>query len=359
MSSPSISTVIARPSGRQLLVLALVALAGVGTLYVLGAPSGDLGHADSPVQSVQPTANETPSEEAFEEPVPGPGDPYFEAEASDGSWISYINPRDEYRSPYLGGGSGKICVTLLNEAGEPIVGESVPNTSVTIPTGESLEWHTGAEPMVVDFPLTDHYDRPLDADQFGTTSDLPQGDGYLDSHCIEWHGLPEDETVEYGEAEIEGDHADRIELVGYVQQAHEAWDTDVDPVDDAVSYEEAGGGWTYQTEGSHGQAVVVFQLDDQERPPGTDDNPSGGDDDSSGTGDGNTSNGDDTGVGGDDTGSGDDGAADGDDDTADDSDDAYLGDGMPGFSLLAALFAVGAMIAVVAGRVAPTGESSG
>ncbi|MCU4924680.1 PGF-CTERM sorting domain-containing protein [Halobacteria archaeon AArc-dxtr1] len=200
------------------------------------------------------------SEEPFLEPVPDADDDYFEAEASDGSWISYVNPRDEYRSPYLGEGSGKICVTLVNEAGEPVVGESVSETTVTIPTGDSLVWHTGADPLTVQYPLTDHYDRPLDADQFGTTDELPQGDGYLDSHCIEFHGLPEDGEIEYGEVMVDGAHADRIELAGYIQQDDQAWETDVDPIADAVSYEEAGGGWTYSEPESHGQVVAVLQL---------------------------------------------------------------------------------------------------
>ncbi|WP_306059170.1 PGF-CTERM sorting domain-containing protein [Natronococcus wangiae] len=202
------------------------------------------------------------SEEAYQQPVPEPGDPYFEAAADDGSWISYINPRDEYRSPYLGDGSGKICVTLLNEAGEPIVGETVPNTTVTVPTGDEIGWHTRADPMVVEYPLTDNYERPLDADQFGTTSELPQGDGYLDAHCIETHGNPETATIEYGEVEIDGEHADRIEVVGYVQQqpGGDGWDTSVDPIEDAESYEDAGGSWTYRPDASHGQVVAVLQL---------------------------------------------------------------------------------------------------
>ena len=205
--------------------------------------------------------NETAvSEPPYREPVPEPGDEYFEAEDPDGEWVSYVNPRDEYRNPYLGSGSGKICVTLLNEAGEPVVGESVPNTTVTVPTGESLAWHGHADPFTVQFPLTAHYERPLDADQFGTSDELVQGDGYLDSHCLEWHGLSSDATVTYGDAEIEGAHADGIEVVGYLQQAHAAWDSDVDPLVDAESYEAAGGGWTYQTEASHGQVVVVLQL---------------------------------------------------------------------------------------------------
>ncbi|WP_409025308.1 PGF-CTERM sorting domain-containing protein [Halalkalicoccus salilacus] len=208
-------------------------------------------------------AEPTVSEEAYVEAAPEKGDAYFEAAASDGSWISYKNPRDEYRSPYLGDGSAKICVALHNENGEPIVGETLPNTTITIPTGDAIGWHSSADPITVQLPLTEHYDRPLDADQFGT-SDLPQGNGYMDSHCYEFHGLTEDETVEYGEATVDGEHADRLEVVGYVQHAHSAWDSDVDPIADAESYEEAGGGWTYYPGGSHRQVVVVLQLDSED-----------------------------------------------------------------------------------------------
>lgn len=235
-----------------LVVVLLVCLLGV---------TAAVGAADSVTPITQQmTENESVSEDGYYEEVPERGDPYFEAEASDGSWISYVNPRDGYRSPYLGDGSGKICVALYNQAGEPIVGESVPGTTVTIPTGDSLSWHSAADPMTVQYPLTDEYTRPLDADQFGTTDDLPQGDGYLDSHCIEFHGLPENGTISYGEVEIDGPYTDQIEVVGYIQQAHRAWDSDVDPIDDAVSYEDAGGGWTYEPDASHGQVVVVLQL---------------------------------------------------------------------------------------------------
>jgi len=117
--------------------------------------------------------------------------------------------------------------------------------------------------MTVDFPMTDNYERPLDADQFGTSPDVAQGDGYMDSHCIEMHGLPEDATVEYGEAQITGEHADRIDVAGYIQQVPEGdgWDADIDPVAAAEPYADAGGGWTYETDASHGQVVVVLQLD--------------------------------------------------------------------------------------------------
>lgn len=209
--------------------------------------------------SMPAAADHNVTEDEYVETAPEPGDEYYEAEASDGRWVSYVNPRDEYRSPYLGDGSGKICVTLLNEAGEPIVGETIPETTVTVSTGDTLDWHSGAAPMTVQYPLVDQYDRPLDADQFGSTADLPQGDGYMDSHCIEFHGLSETDQISYGEAEITGAHADRVDLVGYVQQQG-TWDSDVDPIEAASSYGEAGGGWTFTESESHGQVTVVLQL---------------------------------------------------------------------------------------------------
>ncbi|WP_339106345.1 PGF-CTERM sorting domain-containing protein [Haloterrigena salinisoli] len=248
---------------RSAVAAGLVALLLVGSLGAAGvtaaassAAATDAGAALSPPED---DTERNVSEEAYVEPAPEEGDLYYEA--SDGNWVSYVNPRDEYRSPYLGDGSGKIGVTLLNEAGEPIVGETVPNTTVTIPTGETTSWHSQADPLTVQLPLTDHYERPLDADQFGTTDDLPQGDGYMDSHTIELHGFSEDATVEYGEAQVEGEHADKIEVVGYIQQAHDTWETDIDPLEAAEPYEEAGGGWTYRPNASHGQVIVVLQLD--------------------------------------------------------------------------------------------------
>lgn len=233
---------------RPLLLLVAIVIA---TLVFLVIASGTVSTAE----------DDAVSEDPYTVPVPEPGDEYYEAEAADGSWISYINPRDEYRQPYLGDGSGKICVTVLNEAGEPVVGETIPNTSVTIPTGESLAWHSHAAPFEVAFPLTGHTERPLDADQFGTHPDLPQGDGYMDSHCLEFHGLPEDAPVTYGEPNVTGEYADRVEVVGVLEQANEAWDSDRDPIEDAIPYDEAAGGWTNEPNGSHGQAVVVLQLD--------------------------------------------------------------------------------------------------
>lgn len=231
---------------------------GAGTVPSIAAAHGD--HGDSGHDGAGANNSTAVSEQRYVEEAPEEGDEYFEAEAEDGSWISYDNPRDRYRDPMVGNASGKICVTLRNEAGDVVVGESVPDTTVTIPT-PSLSWHSHADPMVVGFPLTDNYERPLDADQFGTSPDLPQGDGYMDSHCIEYHGPPDNKTIEYGEAQIGGAHAERVKVVGYIQQAHEAWDSDVDAIDDAVSYEAAGGEWTMERGKSHGQVTIVLQLD--------------------------------------------------------------------------------------------------
>ncbi|AGB31017.1 hypothetical protein C488_02386 [Natrinema pellirubrum DSM 15624] len=299
------------------------------TLLALGlglAVIGSLVAAGSGAVAAQadPDDNGTVSEAAYVDPAPEKGDPYFEAAADDGSWVSYENPRDEYRSPYLGDGSGKVCVSLVNENGDPVIGESVPNTSVTVPTGGATTWHSDADPMTVQFPMDDHYEFPLDGDQFGTSPDVAQGDGYMDSHCLEFHGNPEDATLTYGEAEISGEYADRIDVAGYIQQepAGDGWDTDIDPVAAAESYEEAGGGWTYNAaeNSTHGQVVVVLQLDapaDERFDPDDSSDPPNGSDPAS---DGET---------------GDDG-------------DAESNDRMPGFGVVSALVALS--VAVLARR---------
>ncbi|WP_455449287.1 PGF-CTERM sorting domain-containing protein [Natrinema thermotolerans] len=299
------------------------------TLLALGlglAVIGSLVAAGSGAVAAQadPDDNGTVSEAAYVDPAPEKGDPYFEAAADDGSWVSYENPRDEYRSPYLGDGSGKVCVSLVNENGEPVIGESVPNTSVTVPTGGATTWHSDADPMTVQFPMDDHYEFPLDGDQFGTSPDVAQGDGYMDSHCLEFHGNPEDATLTYGEAEISGEYADRIDVAGYIQQepAGDGWDTDIDPVAAAEPYEEAGGGWTYNAaeNSTHGQVVVVLQLDapaDERFDPDNSSDPPNGSDPAS---DGET---------------GDDG-------------DAESNDRMPGFGVVSALVALS--VAVLARR---------
>ncbi|MFC6729373.1 PGF-CTERM sorting domain-containing protein, partial [Natronoarchaeum mannanilyticum] len=315
--------------------------------------------ADDPRAQTLAQENATdaePIEDEFVVPAPEEGDEYFEAVADDRRWISYVNPRDEYRDPYRGEGSGKICVTLLNEDGEVVAGESVPNTRVEIPTGETLSWHSEADPIEVEFPLTEHYERPLDSDQFGTSPDLPQGDGYMDSHCIEFHGPEATATISYGEAEVEGEHADRIDVVGYVQKTN-TWDSGVDPIAAAEPYEDAGG-WTYEPDNSHGQAVVVLQLDppedgtngntdDEDESNTGDEDESGSEDESDSTGEDGTNGENQTGGnqtdGGNET-DGDGGESDGEDapDSTDggDADSQDDADSLPGFGVELALAAL-------------------
>ncbi|AEH37588.1 hypothetical protein [Halopiger xanaduensis] len=340
-------------NGRTRTALVLAALVVVSSVATVGVAVGATTGANAVDADSSPQANaalqQNVSESEFAVSAPEEGDPYFEAKADDNRWISYINPRDEYRSPYLGNGSGKICVSLFNEAGQVVSGESVPNTTVTVPTGESIDWHSHADPVTVEYPLTEHYDRPLDADQFGTSPDVPQGDGYMDAHCIEIHGLPEDGgEVQYGEAEIAGEHADDIELVGYVQQAHDTWDTDVDPIEDAESYEEAGGGWTYYPDRSHGQVVVVLQLDgdkDISLDESTDDETAATDGDENAT----NSSGDEGNESENESAESTPSDANGTDES-DDSGDASTGDGLPGFGAVAAVVALSsAMLARVVG----------
>uniref|UniRef100_A0A7D5GK44 PGF-CTERM sorting domain-containing protein n=2 Tax=Natrinema halophilum TaxID=1699371 RepID=A0A7D5GK44_9EURY len=313
---------------RTLLVLSL-ALVAIGGLVASGA----VGATATVLDPDSKDAKNGVSEEAYRQPAPEPGDPYFEAAADDGSWISYENPRDEYRSPYLGDGSGKICVTLVNENGNPVVGTSVPNTSVTIPTDGATTWHPDADPMTVTFPMTDHYEFPLDGDEFGTSPDIAQGDGYMDSHCIEMHGNPIGSSVEYGKAEINGKYADRIDVAGYIQQtpAGDGWNSDLDPVADAESYEQAGGGWTTTQNSTHGGAVVVLQLDapaDERIESGSSNTSEKGGVDSTEPKDGSSDTTGGTGTG------------------ADGGDGGDGGDAMPGFGALAAVISLS--IAVLA-----------
>lgn len=201
-------------------------------------------------------------ESAYLQTVPEPGDPYFEAQGD--GWVSYVNPRDEYHPTQYGDGSGKICMVLLNEDGEPIVGESIPGTQASMETG-GIEWHSSANPFTVNFPMTANYDRPLDSDQFGTSS-LPQGDGYLDSHCLEAHDLDDDATVTYDEVELSGQYADHVDVVGYYDQTG-TWNSDFDPLLDVSPYgvsSSSDGTVTMSPGSSHFEILVVLQLTSSE-----------------------------------------------------------------------------------------------
>lgn len=190
-------------------------------------------------------------------------------------WVSYTNHRDhfhpEYHEPgetvpdeimyHERPGSGKFCMTLLNENNEPIVGNSLTNVTAVMDI-EGLEWHELANPFEVKYPLRNHYDIPLDGDQFGTSDDLPQGNGILDSHCIEFHLEEANFEADYEPVEIRGNDSDRLEVVGYKEQIG-PWDTDLDPVDGTYSYGESNysnGNIAMNPNNSHFQVVTVLRL---------------------------------------------------------------------------------------------------
>jgi len=204
------------------------------------------------------------TEQAYIQEVPEEGDPYFEAGTDD--WVSYVNPRDDYNPAYdsrdEAPGSGKVCMTLLNENGEPIVGETVPDTQASMDL-DGIEWHSSANPFTLEFPLTENYERPLDSDQFGTSSDLPQGDGYLDTHCLEYHQVPANHTLTYDQVEISGQNAEDIKVVGYYDQRG-TWSSDFDPENDVSPYgsSSSSDGTASMVPGnSHNEVLVVLQLD--------------------------------------------------------------------------------------------------
>ena len=194
---------------------------------------------------------------------------YLEEETED--WISYYNPRDQFHPEYKNNttesvpdevfesrpGSGKFCVSLLNERKEPISGKTIPNTTIKANL-DGLNWHKYANPFEVRMPLHKNYDVPLDADQFGTNETLPQGDGILDSHCIEWHLESSNFNLSYDKFDVITDNPERIKFVGYHQKL-DTWDSNVDPIEDAQPYEEVGE-LTFEENKTHGQVVGVFQL---------------------------------------------------------------------------------------------------
>lgn len=216
---------------------------------------------NSPEEGNETDPNEV-SEEAYVQEAPEPGDEYYEAGTED--WVSYTNPRDEYhperssRDEYPG--SGRVCMALLNEEGEPITGETVPDTQAFMDL-DGIDWHSEST-FNVEFPLTENYERPLDSDMFGTSEDLPQGDGYMDAHCIEYHLVTEDHTLNYSQVEISGENSEAIEVVGYHDQIG-TWNTDFDPESDVEPYgtsNSSDGTVTLEPGNSHGEVLAVLQL---------------------------------------------------------------------------------------------------
>lgn len=252
----------------SLILISTISLLLFTNLGILGAEQNH-GLDEEPLtysNSIENISDIDISEEPFIQEAPEEGDEYFEAkgEGTNG-WISYINPRDEYRGQISTHqpGSGKVCISLLNERKQPVLGKSLENTTVSIEFGQSLDWHNHTNPFEVDFPLNENYERPLDADQFGTSSDVPQGDGYMDSHCIEWHEIPEEDTITYQDPEILGENSTDIEVLGIIEQDAQSWNTDLQIPSDLSDYEseEVTGELLKHDEHQHGQATIVLTLD--------------------------------------------------------------------------------------------------
>jgi hypothetical protein len=143
--------------------------------------------------------------------------PAPEPDGQGDNWISYPNPRDHILDydTLESMGDMKVCTILLNQAGEPIDGDTVADTTIQVDT--DINEH---EPAYDDAdPVT--FTTPLDqvADLKGTAPDLPEGDGMLDAECAEYHNLPFD-TYTYAPASITGANADNVEFVGLT----EYWD---------------------------------------------------------------------------------------------------------------------------------------
>lgn len=82
----------------------------------------------------------------------------------------------------------------------------------------------------------------------------------MEAHCIEYHDPHDNATIQYGEAVVDCEHADDLQVVSFIQQALEACDSDVDAIEDVVSYEEPGGEWSIREGASHGQMTGVLRL---------------------------------------------------------------------------------------------------
>lgn len=173
--------------------------------------------------------NQTPpdeDEDADEEPDDGDGTevteerhvtPAPEPEYVADTWISYPNPRDHVLdySTINDYGDIQICKVLLNQAGEVITGETVPDTTFSVDTDivEGVPQYTDSDPVTFTTPL-DHYN-----DLVGSSPDYVEGDGMLDAECAEYHNVPFG-TYHYDMEEITGANADQVEFVGVT----EYWD---------------------------------------------------------------------------------------------------------------------------------------
>lgn len=172
-------------------------------------------------------------------------------------WISYPNPRDVMPNPYTAQDqpSFKLCTVLLNQDDEPITGHTVSDALVSmdidgVPYGE-------AHPATFGLPLTQY------SDMLGRNPNMPEGDGWLDSECMEFANMAPG-TYAYSRPDVTGSDADEIEFVGVTeywnqQNMGEPFDGQVSPYG---SSDLSDGSVTLDTshDGRHIEVVYVFRL---------------------------------------------------------------------------------------------------
>lgn len=191
--------------------------------------------------------NDTRVEERHVTPAP---EPDYVGE----DYLSYPNPRDHYKhdQDIHREGSAKVCHIMLNQRGEVVTGETVDDVQLSVDTDIPYE---DARPVTFDTPVNQV------ADLVGTSEDLREGDGYLDAECAEFHDLRLNETYHYSQANISGEDAENVEVVGH----QEFWNNQYDPLEDVEEYgnsSNSDGEITlspgYNTR--HAEVVVVSQI---------------------------------------------------------------------------------------------------
>jgi hypothetical protein len=178
-------------------------------------------------------------------------------EAAGMEWISYPNSRDVMPDPSTAQDqpSALVCTILLNQDNEPITGHTVPDTRFAMEF-DGIRYPE-AHPATFTTPLTQNHDL------IGTSPELPEGDGWLDSECFEFANL-EPGQFTYSQPSVTGTGSDQVEFVGVTEH----WDTQNvgEPYDRQVdSYGEtplSDGQFSLDMshDGRHIEVAYVFRL---------------------------------------------------------------------------------------------------
>lgn len=191
--------------------------------------------------------NESQVEERHVTPAP---EPDYVGE----DYLSYPNPRDHYKHDegIHREGSIKVCHIMLNQNGEVIRGDTIDDMTLSVDTDIPYD---DAESITFDTPVNQV------ADLVGTSDELVEGDGYLDAECAEYHDLRLNETYHYSQADLSGENADEVDVIGY----QEFWSNQYEPLDAVEDY-----GTSSNSDGDinlspgyntrHAEVIVVTQI---------------------------------------------------------------------------------------------------